>query len=271
MIYVLEDDDSIRKLVQYALSQAGFETQGFESPRKFFEAIEEIEAIETTRATNKVGNAENTTENTKQTVAAANLPQLIILDIMLPEEDGISVLQKLKASDATKNIPVIMLTAKDTEFDKVTGLDSGADDYITKPFGIMEMTARVKAVIRRYEKTCSLATDGTAGSSIATAARSSEITYRNITLNKDSHQVFVTENGERHEISLTVKEFDLLALLLENTNVVLTRERLLDAVWKLESVVETRTVDVHVRYLRAKLGTAGDLIQTVRGVGYKIG
>lgn len=270
MIYVLEDDDSIRKLVQYALSQAGFETLGFESPRKFFEAVEVIEAIEATRTTNKVGNAENTTENTKQT-AAANLPQLIILDIMLPEEDGISVLQKLKASDATKNIPVIMLTAKDTEFDKVTGLDSGADDYITKPFGIMEMTARVKAVIRRYEKTCGTATDRTTDSSLVTAARSSEITYKNITLNKGSHQVFVTENGERHEVILTVKEFDLLALLLENTNVVLTRERLLDAVWKLESVVETRTVDVHVRYLRAKLGVAGDLIQTVRGVGYKIG
>lgn len=268
MIYVLEDDDSIRKLVQYALSQAGFETQGFETPRKFFEVLETIEAIEETRTTNRVGNAESATEN----AADVNLPQLVILDIMLPEEDGISVLQKLKAGDATKNIPVIMLTAKDTEFDKVTGLDSGADDYITKPFGIMEMTARVKAVIRRYEKTCGITTDRIAGSdSLATAARSSEITYKNITLNKDSHQVFVTENGERHEIILTVKEFDLLSLFLENTNVVLTRERLLDVVWKLESVVETRTVDVHVRYLRAKLGMAGDLIQTVRGVGYKIG
>lgn len=269
MIYVLEDDDSIRKLVQYALTQAGFEAIGFETPRKFFEAIE---AIEATRTTNRVGNAESATENTKQNATAANLPQLIILDIMLPEEDGISVLQKLKASDATKNIPVIMLTAKDTEFDKVTGLDSGADDYITKPFGIMEMTARVKAIIRRYEKACGITTDRIAGSdSLATAARSSEITYKNITLNKDSHQVFVTEKGERHEIILTVKEFDLLSLFLENTNVVLTRERLLDVVWKLESVVETRTVDVHVRYLRAKLGMAGDLIQTVRGVGYKIG
>ena len=194
-IYLLEDDDSIRKLVIYALGSQGYEAQGFDRPSDFWSAMEGPQ------------------------------PALILLDIMLPEEDGLSILQKLRASAATKRIPVIMLTAKNTEYDRVVGLDSGADDFISKPFGMMELVARVRAVLR-----------------VA---------------------------GE--EVPLTNKEFELLCLLLEHQGMAMTRDAIMDGVWGQEFSRENRTLDVHVRTLRTKLGAAGHYIETVRGVGYKIG
>ena len=204
-IYLLEDDDSIRKLVIYALGSQGYEAQGFDRPSDFWSAMEGPQ------------------------------PALILLDIMLPEEDGLSILQKLRASAATKRIPVIMLTAKNTEYDRVVGLDSGADDFISKPFGMMELVARVRAVLRRTEQ--------------------------------KRHVVRVA--GE--EVPLTNKEFELLCLLLEHQGMAMTRDAIMDGVWGQEFSRENRTLDVHVRTLRTKLGAAGHYIETVRGVGYKIG
>jgi len=226
MIFLLEDDSSIRKLVEYALKAQNMNCVGFDLPSLFWEKIEKEK------------------------------PSLILLDIMLPEEDGISILTKLKKNDKTKHIPVIMLTAKTTEYDTVLGLETGADDYIPKPFGIMELVARIKAVLRRYENSSS------------TKNESEKILEcKNIKVNKTKHQVFVGEN----EIFLTVKEFDLLCVLLENKGNIITREQLLSKVWKTESYIETRTVDVHIRYLRKKLqDTEENIIQTIRGVGYKI-
>ena len=221
MIYVLEDDDSIRKLISYTLSSQNLPCKDFMLPSQFFTALSQ------------------------------DLPDLILLDIMLPEEDGISILKKLRSDKKTSGIPVIMLTAKDSEFDIVTGLDSGADDYVTKPFGMMALLSRIKAVLRRYEKNSS--------------KESKILSLGSLCVDINRHTVFY---GEK-QIFLTVKEFDLLVLLLEHRGNVLTREQLLDSIWKIDADIESRTVDVHIRTLRQKLNDE-NLIETVRGVGYKI-
>ena len=220
MIYLLEDDDSIRKLVIYALERQGFQAVGFSVPREFYRALED------------------------------SLPELILLDIMLPEEDGLSILQKLRANSSTAALPVIMLTARNTEYDRVSGLDAGADDYISKPFSMMELLARVRAVLRR-------------GSS---NPRSTVHRLGILSLDPERHEVHVGEKP----VSLTYKEFMLLLLLLENRDRVLTREILLDRIWGLGAERENRTLDVHIRTLRAKLGPAAAYIQTIRGIGYRI-
>jgi len=220
MIYLLEDDDSIRKLVVYALESQGYEARGFEAPGYFWAAM---------------GQA---------------LPELILLDIMLPDQDGISILRQLRASSETAAIPVIMLTAKDTEYDRVEGLDAGADDYISKPFGMMELTARIRAVLRRSEP----------------VRLPEEYRLGDLRVDLSGHQVDLA--GE--PVHLTQKEYALLCILLENRPRVLTREILLDRVWGLGAERENRTLDVHIRTLRAKLGNAGEWIETVRGIGYRI-
>ena len=220
MIYLLEDDDSIRKLVIYGLESQGYEAQGFEAPSAFWKAMNH------------------------------QLPELILLDIMLPEEDGLSILQKLRSASATKKLPIIMLTAKNTEYDRVIGLDKGADDFISKPFGMMELVARVRAVLRRTEP----------------ATVSTEYQIGPLYVSPERHLVRV--NGK--DVTLTYKEFEILCLMLENEGVVLTRSVLMDRIWGCEFERENRTLDVHIRTLRAKLGEAGSYIETVRGVGYKI-
>ena len=222
MIYLLEDDESIRELLCYSLNKTGNEAMGFGAPSAFYAAV------------------------------AKETPDLVLLDVMLPEEDGLTVLSKLRAGAATSRVPVIMLTAKGSEFDKVMALDAGADDYITKPFGVMELVARVKAVLRRSVKT----------------AESAEKVYTAgaLTVSVSKHEVAV----EGETVSLTLKEFDLLCLLFEYRGSVLTRDRILREVWGYEFDGENRTVDVHIRTLRQKLGDAGEVIETVRGVGYKI-
>ncbi len=220
MIYLLEDDDSIRKLVIYGLESQGYEAEGFEAPSAFWKAMN------------------------------SRLPELVLLDIMLPEEDGLSILQKLRSASATKKLPVIMLTAKNTEYDRVIGLDNGADDFISKPFGMMELVARVRAVLRRTEP----------------AAASTEYQIGPLYVSPERHIVKV--NGK--DVTLTYKEFEILCLMLENEGVVLTRSVLMDRIWGCEFERENRTLDVHIRTLRAKLGEAGSCIETVRGVGYKI-
>ena len=221
MIYLLEDDDSIRKLVVYGLQSQGYEAQGFALPSAFWKAMEKA------------------------------APELVLLDLMLPEEDGLSILQKLRAHSATKKLPVIILTAKNAEYDRVIGLDNGADDFISKPFGMLELVARVRAVLRRAEP----------------AANAKEYVLGSLRVSPEKH--LVTVDGQ--EVSLTYKEFELLCLLLENQGIVLTRNTLMDKIWGFEFERENRTLDVHIRTLRAKLGSAGGCIETVRGVGYKIG
>lgn len=219
MIYLLEDDDSIRKLVIYGLESQGYEAEGFEAPSAFWKAMNN------------------------------RLPELILLDIMLPEEDGLSILQKLRSASATKKLPIIMLTAKNTEYDRVIGLDKGADDFISKPFGMMELVARVRAVLRRTEP----------------STASTEYQIGPLYVSPERHIVRV--NGK--DVTLTYKEFEILCLMLENEGVVLTRSVLMDRIWGCEFERENRTLDVHIRTLRAKLGEAGGYIETVRGVGYK--
>ena len=216
----MEDDESIRKFVVYALNSTAIETEGFERPTDFYEAIRK------------------------------KLPELILLDIMLPEEDGLSILKKLKERAETKNIPVIMLTAKGTEYDKVIGLDSGADDYVAKPFGTMELISRIKAVLRR-----------------AGTKNKEEYSIGGLYVCPDKH--IIRANGE--DVTLTLKEFELLKLLLEGAGTVFSREQLLENIWGYEYDGENRTVDVHINSLRQKLGECGNLIKTVRGMGYKIG
>ena len=218
MIYLLEDDDSIRDLVIYTLQSQGMEAKGFLRPSAFWEAM------------------------------AEHIPSLVLLDIMLPEEDGISVLKTLRSSARTCRLPVIMLTAKGTEYGKVLGLDAGADDYLAKPFGMMELLSRIRALLRRTQQE----TD----------------TYRCGVLAVDQARHTVTVNGQ--EVALTQKEFEVLCLLLKNKGQVLSRERLIEDVWGYAFTGESRTVDVHVRTLRQKLGEAGAYIETVRGYGYKI-
>lgn len=219
MIYLLEDDSSIRDFVIYTLNSQGMEARGFERPSEFWAAV------------------------------AETVPSLALLDIMLPEEDGVSVLKKLRASARTARLPIIMLTAKGTEYDKVLGLDAGADDYVAKPFGMLELLSRIRALLRR------------------TAAETG--VYRCGVLTVDTARHTVTVDGG--EVTLTQKEFEVLCLLLKNRGQVLSRERLIEDVWGYAFTGESRTVDVHVRTLRQKLGEAGAYIETVRGYGYKIG
>ena len=221
MIYCVEDEASIRELVVYTLHATGYEAQGFADGKAFWTALEQ------------------------------ELPKLILLDIMLPGEDGLQILKRIRTNSRTADLPVIMVTAKGTEFDKVIGLDSGADDYIAKPFGMMELVSRVKALLRRTQKTSAAAT----------------LACGNLVLNHDMHRVM----ADGQEVVLTYKEFELLEYLLENRGIVLTRDKILDRVWGIAAEVETRTLDVHIRSLRHKLGASGDLIETVRGVGYRIG
>ena len=220
MIYLVEDDKSNRELVLYTLRATGFEAIGFEQGEGLWKALEE------------------------------KLPDLILLDIMLPGDDGLTILKKLRSSAITSRVPVIMLTAKGSEYDKVIGLDTGADDYIPKPFGMMELVSRIRAVLRRTQP-----------------AQMVEYTHGGLYVNATNHTV--RANGE--PVALTLKEFDLLLYLLEAKGTVLTRDAILNHVWGYEFDGETRTVDVHIRTLRQKLGDAGNCIETIRGIGYKIG
>lgn len=221
MIYLVEDDDSIRELVLYTLHTIGFEAEGFRNAADFWQALEK------------------------------ELPQLVLLDIMLPDEDGLHILKRLRAGAETADLPVMMLTAKSSEYDRVVGLDSGADDYMPKPFGMMELVSRVRALLRRAAKPAAEDKLFTAGS-----------------LAVDVKRRAVTVDGE--PVILTYKEFELLCYLLENRGVVLSRDQILTKIWDYNYSGETRTVDVHIRTLRQKLGDAGALIETVRGVGYRL-
>lgn len=221
MIYLVEDDDSIRELVLYTLHTTGFEAEGFRNAADFWQALEK------------------------------ELPQLVLLDIMLPDEDGLHILKRLRAGAETADLPVMMLTAKSSEYDRVVGLDSGADDYMPKPFGMMELVSRVRALLRRAAKPAAEDKLFTAGS-----------------LAVDVKRRAVTVDGE--PVILTYKGFELLCYLLENRGVVLSRDQILTKIWDYNYSGETRTVDVHIRTLRQKLGDAGALIETVRGVGYRL-
>lgn len=223
MIYIVEDDKNIRELVIYTLESIGLKACGYEDGSYFFKAV--VEAP----------------------------PELIILDVMLPGEDGITILKKLKATSNTKHIPVIMVTAKGSEYEKVLGLDAGADDYVTKPFGMMELVSRVKAVMRRTINNVEPTVD--------------TLSYGGITLELSKHQVRV----EGEKVELTLKEFELLQRLVKKPGRVLTRDFLLTDIWGYDFDGETRTIDVHIRTLRQKLGATGELITTVRGVGYTLG
>ncbi len=221
MIYIVEDDTDIREMESYALKNSGFEVSSFPDGKEFYAALEK------------------------------KLPNLIMLDIMLPGEDGLAILQKLRAKESTRGIPVIMVTAKTSEIDKVKGLDMGADDYITKPFGVMELVSRVKALLRRCES----------------KQETKTLVYKDIVI--DDHKHKVTVAGET--CVLTYKEYELLKYLVANKDIALTRERLLGKVWGYDFEGESRTVDMHIKTLRQKLGEAGNYIVTVRHVGYKIG
>lgn len=221
MIYCVEDDDNIRELVIYTLETTGLKARGFAEGSAFMEAL------------------------------AFDTPELILLDIMLPGDDGLVLLKKLKSSPKTKGIPVIMVTAKGTEYDKVIGLDSGADDYVTKPFGMMELVSRIKAVLRRSGK----------------VEDRIDMEFSGVRMDIKKHEV--TVDGK--QVALTLKEFELLEKLMRNQGIVLTRDQLLTEIWGYDFDGETRTVDVHIRTLRQKLGAKGEIIQTVRGVGYRVG
>ncbi|MGN1088074.1 MAG: winged helix-turn-helix domain-containing protein [Phascolarctobacterium sp.] len=223
MIYCVEDEQNICELEVYTLQSVGLDAKGCSTGKELFEELE-----------NK-------------------LPQLILLDIMLPDEDGLNILRRLRSDERYSHIPVIMATAKGTEFDKVKGLDCGADDYIAKPFGMLEMVARIKAVLRRCE-----------GRGVQQAVQI--IKRDNLEVNLEEHKVLV--DGE--EVVLTLKEFELLKKFLLHPGIVFSRDKLLNDIWGYEFTGETRTVDVHIRTLRQKLGSAGDLVETIRGVGYRM-
>ena len=219
MIWCVDDDNAIRDIEVYTLETTGFKARGFTDGASMLEAIEN------------------------------ELPELIILDIMLPGEDGVEILRKLRSSPETKNIPVIMATAKGTEMDKIQSLDIGADDYLVKPFGVMEMVARVKAVLRRCER-----------------HEEKELRIGNLSLNEIKHSVIA--DGEK--VTLTLKEFEILKLFMQNPGIVLSRDRLLSEVWGIDYTGETRTVDAHIKTLRQKLGESGKMIETVIGIGYRL-
>lgn len=218
-IFVVEDDSNIRELICYALANNGYEAVGFQDAPSFYQALKD------------------------------NLPVLCILDIMLEGDDGYSILNKIKESERSKDLPVIMLTAKSSEYDKVKGLDMGADDYITKPFGVMEFLSRVKAVLRRS----------------GTGPEESIIKESDLIIDPQKRELKLC--GE--PVSLTYKEFELLYYLMSNPDIVLSRNRIMNVIWGYEYEGESRTVDVHIRSLRQKLGKEGDLIETVRNIGYK--
>lgn len=221
MIFCVEDDNAIRDLMIYTLNTTGFDAMGFGDSKSFWEEMKRQE------------------------------PELIMLDIMLPGEDGISILKKLRSQSEYEDIPVIMATAKGTEYDKVMGLDMGADDYLTKPFGMMEMVSRIKAVLRRMGKRENART----------------LCIGSLKLNKEEHTVFAGEE----RIELTLKEYELLSLFMTYPGRVFTREQLLSQIWTSDYVGETRTVDVHIGTLRMKLGAYGKYLETIRGVGYRMG
>lgn len=219
-IYIVEDDVNIREIERYALKNSGYEVEEFERGAEFFKRLDK------------------------------NIPSLILLDIMLPNEDGLDILSKIRANKAAADVPIIMVTAKTSELDKVKGLDLGADDYITKPFGVMELISRVKALLRR--------TRGTKEESL--------LGYGEILLDNDKHAVFLSGTA----CELTFKEFELLKYLLINKGIVLSRDKIMDQVWGFEYEGESRTVDMHIKTLRQKLSEAGSCIKTVRNVGYMI-
>lgn len=218
LIYIVEDDRSILEIEEFALKNSGYRVMGFQEAKKFYTALK------------------------------TQLPDLVLLDIMLPDEDGLTILGKIRNSEDTRKLPVIMVTAKTTEIDKVKGLDMGADDYMTKPFGVMELISRVKALLRR---------------TIPQEADLS-LSFGGIEMDERRHQV--TVNGELCE--LTYKEYELLKLFLSNTGIVITRDKILDKIWGTDFIGESRTIDMHVKNLRKKLGGEGSLIKTVRNVGY---
>ncbi|MCI5722152.1 MAG: response regulator transcription factor [Firmicutes bacterium] len=220
LIYIVEDDKNIQEIESYALGSAGYDVRCFDDGAAFSEAMKAV------------------------------LPDLILLDIMLPGEDGLSILKRLRSDNETRNLPIIMVTAKSTEIDTVKGLDQGADDYITKPFGIMELMSRVKAILRRVKKDES----------------EDVLRYKNIVLDQDRR--LCTLDGEK--VELTFKEYELLKLFLNNTGIVLTRDSIMASVWGYDFTGESRTVDMHIKTLRKKLGAAGGMIVTVRNVGYKL-
>lgn len=221
LIYCVEDEKNIRDLVVYALNSSDFRAEGFEDGEAFREGIKKA------------------------------MPDLVLLDIMLPGEDGMAILAELRRNKETRQLPVILLTAKGSEFDKVQGLDAGADDYVAKPFGVMELLSRVRAVLRRSRLD----------------REQPVLQVGKILMNQEERRVL----ADGRELQLTFKEFELLRFLMENENMVLSRDKLLDIVWGYDSEVETRTVDVHIRSLRQKLGDLGELIETIRNVGYRIG
>ena len=220
MIWCVDDDNTIRDIEVYALTQTGFEAKGFA------DGVSMLEALKTEK------------------------PELIVLDIMLPGKDGVEILKEIRSNPETRKIPVIMATAKGTEMDKIQGLDTGADDYLVKPFGVMEMVSRIKAVLRRCEP------DG----------KEEVLSIGEITLSDKEH--LVTVNGEK--VVLTFKEFEILKLFMSNPGIVFSRDKLLSEVWGIDYLGESRTVDMHIKTLRQKLGDAGALIETVIGVGYKM-
>jgi two-component system alkaline phosphatase synthesis response regulator PhoP len=220
VIYCLEDDEGIRDIEVYTLRSTGYAAEGFADGKTFLEAVRK------------------------------NPPQLVILDIMLPGEDGLEILRRLKTDAATRDIPVIMATAKGSEYDKIKGLDLGADDYLAKPFGMMEMVSRVRAVLRR----------------VSPPAETRILTAGGLSMYPDEHRV--SAGGEA--VTLTLKEYEMLRIMLEHPGIVFTRDQLLSDIWGMDYDGETRTVDVHMRTLRQKLGDCGDLIETVRGVGYRL-
>lgn len=220
LIYIVEDDTSIKELESYALINSDFSVGAFDRAKGLYSALED------------------------------NIPALIILDIMLPDEDGLSILKKLRSTPMYKSIPVIMVTAKSNEIDAVKGLDAGADDYITKPFGVMELVSRVKAVLRRTQYT---PTDN--------------IAYKGLLIDEAKHTVYLDDSV----IELTYKEFEILKLLIINKGIVLTRDKLMESIWGYDFEQGNRTVDVHIQSLRKKLGPAGEWIKTIRNVGYKVG
>ena len=221
LIYIVEDDTAIKELESYALINSEFSVQGFERGKELFDAL------------------------------TMKTPALILLDIMLPDEDGIHILKKIRSTMAYRDIPVIMVTAKTTEIDAVKGLDMGADDYITKPFGVMELVSRVKAVLRRTQK----------------AEHQQILIYKNIVIDEAQHKVFVDDE----EIELTYKEYEVLKLLIINKGIVLTRDKIMESIWGYDFEQGNRTVDVHIQSLRKKVKCAGVHIKTIRNVGYKVG
>lgn len=221
-IFCVEDDTSIRELIVYTLSASGFLAKGFDCADSFFAALKE------------------------------ETPHLVLLDLMLPDTDGMEILRCLRSNEKSRDLPVILLTAKSDRIDKIKGLDAGADDYITKPFDVLELISRIKAVLRRSEK--------------ADPSQKEQLSCGDITINLSSHKVF----AEGSEVMLTFKEYELLCLLITNKNTVLSRSVLMNKIWGIDFEGETRTVDVHIRTLRQKLGQSSRVIETVRNVGYRV-